>query len=245
MLALHTNGLITAAGVLSAGVASTALATARLRSLRPSSAEVIAIIAVALTLATSLLILLGIINANQRPHGRDGASSLQPAIQAGPAARSAAQRQAESLRVDPSQHFLGLRLNTYVAAALTLAGAAWFTRTQPLCLGNSVGEMRCSHLELAQASMEAPLHWVFVHRDQRRRTARSARDPAAVLARVARYSGGVQCVMRAPALIVGPAGMSRRRVLRTGCRQPSPSSNPARASRIAWRASCRQRGRRA
>lgn len=130
MLALHTNGLITAAGVLSAGVASTALATARLRSLRPSSAEVIAIIAVALTLATSLLILLGIINANQRPHGRDGASSLQPAIQAGPAARSAAQRQAESLRVDPSQHFLGLRLNTYVAAALTLAGAAWFTRTQ-------------------------------------------------------------------------------------------------------------------
>lgn len=69
MLALHTNGLITAAGVLSAGVASTALATARLRSLRPSSAEVIAIIAVALTLATSLLILLGIINVNQRPHG--------------------------------------------------------------------------------------------------------------------------------------------------------------------------------
>jgi prolipoprotein diacylglyceryl transferase len=36
----------------------------------------------------------------------------------------------ESLRVDPSEHFLGLRLNTYVAAALTLAGAAWFVRTQ-------------------------------------------------------------------------------------------------------------------
>lgn len=69
--------------------------------------------------------------------------------------------------------------------------------------------------------------------------------PAAVLARIACYSGGVQCVMRAPALIAGPAGMSRRRVLRTGCRQPSPSSKPARASRAAWRASCRQRGRRA
>ena len=26
---------------------------------------------------------------------------------------------------------------------------------QPLCLGNSVGEMWCSHLELAQASMES------------------------------------------------------------------------------------------
>ena len=36
----------------------------------------------------------------------------------------------ESLRVDPSEHFLGLRLNMYVASALTLAGAAWFIRTQ-------------------------------------------------------------------------------------------------------------------
>ena len=36
----------------------------------------------------------------------------------------------ESLRVDPSEHFLGLRLNLYVAAALTLAGAIWFHRTQ-------------------------------------------------------------------------------------------------------------------
>jgi prolipoprotein diacylglyceryl transferase len=32
----------------------------------------------------------------------------------------------ESLRVDPSQHFLGLRLNLYVACILTLAGATWF-----------------------------------------------------------------------------------------------------------------------
>ena len=36
----------------------------------------------------------------------------------------------ESLRVDPSEHFLGLRLNMYVASALTLAGLAWFARTQ-------------------------------------------------------------------------------------------------------------------
>ncbi|MBV9796255.1 MAG: prolipoprotein diacylglyceryl transferase [Actinobacteria bacterium] len=32
----------------------------------------------------------------------------------------------ESLRVDPSQHFLGLRLNMYVAIGLTLVGATWF-----------------------------------------------------------------------------------------------------------------------
>jgi len=36
----------------------------------------------------------------------------------------------ELLRVDPSHHFLGLRLNLYVAVALTLVGAAWFIRTQ-------------------------------------------------------------------------------------------------------------------
>ncbi len=32
----------------------------------------------------------------------------------------------ESLRVDPSEHFLGLRLNMYVAIVLTLGGALWF-----------------------------------------------------------------------------------------------------------------------
>ena len=36
----------------------------------------------------------------------------------------------ESLRVDPSEHFLGLRLNMYVAIVLTVAGALWFWRTQ-------------------------------------------------------------------------------------------------------------------
>ncbi len=36
----------------------------------------------------------------------------------------------ESLRVDYSQHFLGLRLNAFVAAALTVAGLAYFVWTQ-------------------------------------------------------------------------------------------------------------------
>jgi prolipoprotein diacylglyceryltransferase len=36
----------------------------------------------------------------------------------------------ESLRVDPAHHFLGLRLNFYVAAFLCLAGLAWFAYSQ-------------------------------------------------------------------------------------------------------------------
>jgi prolipoprotein diacylglyceryl transferase len=36
----------------------------------------------------------------------------------------------ESLRVDPSEHFLGLRFNMYVATILTIAGAVWFWYTQ-------------------------------------------------------------------------------------------------------------------
>jgi len=36
----------------------------------------------------------------------------------------------ESLRIDYSQHFLGLRLNTFVASALTLIGIIWFIYTQ-------------------------------------------------------------------------------------------------------------------
>ena len=36
----------------------------------------------------------------------------------------------ETLRVDPSEHFLGLRLNAYVASVLALAGVIWFLRTQ-------------------------------------------------------------------------------------------------------------------
>ena len=36
----------------------------------------------------------------------------------------------ESLRVDPSEHFPGLRLNAYVASVVALAGVIWFLRTQ-------------------------------------------------------------------------------------------------------------------
>ena len=36
----------------------------------------------------------------------------------------------ESLRVDPSEHFLGLRLNMYVASVLTVIGIVWFVRSQ-------------------------------------------------------------------------------------------------------------------
>src|SRR5215471_6650843 len=36
----------------------------------------------------------------------------------------------ESLRVDPSEHFLGMRLNMYVAIAGTVAGGVWFWYTQ-------------------------------------------------------------------------------------------------------------------
>jgi len=36
----------------------------------------------------------------------------------------------ESLRIDYSEHFLGLRLNTFVATALTVVGALWFLYTQ-------------------------------------------------------------------------------------------------------------------
>ena len=36
----------------------------------------------------------------------------------------------ESLRIDSSEHFLGLRLNFYIASALTLAGITWFVRIQ-------------------------------------------------------------------------------------------------------------------
>jgi prolipoprotein diacylglyceryl transferase len=36
----------------------------------------------------------------------------------------------ETIRIDSSEHFLGLRLNFYVAAIVTLIGIAWFIRAQ-------------------------------------------------------------------------------------------------------------------
>jgi prolipoprotein diacylglyceryl transferase len=35
----------------------------------------------------------------------------------------------ETIRIDSSAHFLGLRLNMYIAIALTVAGAVWFARS--------------------------------------------------------------------------------------------------------------------
>jgi len=34
------------------------------------------------------------------------------------------------VRIDSSEHFLGLRLNMYIAIALTLAGLVWFVLAQ-------------------------------------------------------------------------------------------------------------------
>jgi prolipoprotein diacylglyceryl transferase len=36
----------------------------------------------------------------------------------------------ESLRIDSSEHFLGLRLNTYIATILTITGIVWFIMSQ-------------------------------------------------------------------------------------------------------------------
>jgi len=36
----------------------------------------------------------------------------------------------ESLRIDSSEHFLGLRLNTYIATILAITGLVWFIRSQ-------------------------------------------------------------------------------------------------------------------
>ncbi len=36
----------------------------------------------------------------------------------------------ETIRIDYSQHFLGLRLNFYIATIMTLIGLVWFTAAQ-------------------------------------------------------------------------------------------------------------------
>jgi hypothetical protein len=87
LLAVHTNRLIIAAGVLAAAAAGTALVTAWLRSRWANSADITAIIAVTLILAIPLLVLLGIIKAHQPAHSRAGASPHRPPAPAGDAAR--------------------------------------------------------------------------------------------------------------------------------------------------------------
>ena len=58
----------------------------------------------------------------------------------------------ESLRVDPSEHFLGLRLNMYVAAAAALACAAWFWRTQRRPRGGPHGSATPQAVQSAAAN---------------------------------------------------------------------------------------------
>jgi prolipoprotein diacylglyceryl transferase len=57
----------------------------------------------------------------------------------------------ESLRVDPSEHFLGLRLNMYVASAVALSGAAWFWRTQHRPRGGTPGPAQAQAMPPASA----------------------------------------------------------------------------------------------
>jgi prolipoprotein diacylglyceryl transferase len=45
----------------------------------------------------------------------------------------------ETVRIDTSEHFLGLRLNFYVATVLTLVGLAWFVRAQRSAMPDTVG----------------------------------------------------------------------------------------------------------
>ncbi|MCW2951896.1 MAG: prolipoprotein diacylglyceryl transferase [Conexibacter sp.] len=48
----------------------------------------------------------------------------------------------ELLRVDPSHHLLGLRLNFWIAGALTLGGLAWFVRSQRQMSANAGKEQQ-------------------------------------------------------------------------------------------------------
>ena len=61
----------------------------------------------------------------------------------------------ESLRIDNSEHFLGLRLNFYVASLLTIAGIAWFVLAQrrapaPVTAGEDGGETAGTDDSLAE-----------------------------------------------------------------------------------------------
>ena len=60
----------------------------------------------------------------------------------------------ESLRVDPSEHFLGLRLNMYIASAVALAGAAWFWHTQRRPRGGTPAPSTARAVRPASAGQE-------------------------------------------------------------------------------------------
>ena len=62
----------------------------------------------------------------------------------------------ESLRIDPSHHVLGLRLNFFVAVVLCIAGVAWFARTQRGAVTPADGTGRSGpHDELRSRSSSA------------------------------------------------------------------------------------------
>lgn len=56
----------------------------------------------------------------------------------------------ETLRIDPSHHILGMRLNFFVATALCLGGLAWFVRTQRGSRPASDGATKPVHAEAAR-----------------------------------------------------------------------------------------------
>jgi prolipoprotein diacylglyceryl transferase len=58
----------------------------------------------------------------------------------------------EALRVDPSEHFLGLRLNMYVASVLTVVGIAWFIYSQRR--GRPASELRARRPDSDDAKTE-------------------------------------------------------------------------------------------
>ena len=60
----------------------------------------------------------------------------------------------ETIRIDSSEHFLGLRLNMYIAIALTLIGSGWFAWTQ--LKGRHSADERAGGPAAAQASPADP-----------------------------------------------------------------------------------------
>jgi prolipoprotein diacylglyceryl transferase len=58
----------------------------------------------------------------------------------------------ELLRVDPAHHFLGLRLNLFVAIALTIAGLVWFWRSQR----RPERQVRTASRDASRASAKVP-----------------------------------------------------------------------------------------
>ena len=60
----------------------------------------------------------------------------------------------ESIRIDSSEHFLGLRLNFYVAAVMTLVGLAWFVVSQRRGGDPAAAAVGADGLDSAGASAE-------------------------------------------------------------------------------------------